>query len=238
MDMSVQIRGGLVDLEYPNPRNPKAKVSKTVKFEDFCSIISSNIKKTEAIELMPIGLRVTAENDTHVLVGYEFPERIGSMKFNRGGDTPKEIQSVWPWGITFVQFKKDAKGLLFTHMYQFALKGPLVSLNDMLHTWPGSNVFDDARVCTGEMLIKHVPDIMSSGGFPHLFYNGISNNDLTGGCFKGFSEGGARIDKPYELFTHLAVKKDEAPKPFPYDILNQRITAKEFIKCHGFKDVK
>ena len=235
MKMDVKIDGALVELQYENPKGGKGKVNKTVKFEDFCSIISKGIKKVAGIELLPNGLRIQAESDSSVIVGYEFPERVGTMKFSSDGGV-KEINSVWPWGLTLIVFKKDAKGLLYQQMYQFALKGPMVSLNDMLYFWPGSNVFDDARICTGDMLIKHVPDVASSGGFPHLFYNGISNTDLTGNKFNTFKVGSSEIDRAYKLFKHLDVKPGEAPKPFPYDILKQQLVAKEFIKCRGFKD--
>jgi len=234
------ILGDNVKVEYPVSGG--ARVSKNLSLDSFCTIMSNNVTKKNATKIYPIGLRVKAENENNIIVGYEIMEHVGEMKFQndeprgRGPGSVLAFNSVWPNAMTFVEFRKGANGFSLYKFYQFALKSPITSLSDTLFVWPGSNVFSGHDVCIGNIRVDSIQTIEESASMPFLFYNGVSNNDLTGDKFTPFKPEGSSdtINHPHVLYRYLEVKDGQEPKKFPYDILKISQTVSTFLRNHGY----
>lgn len=238
----IDILGENVKVDYPSVGTRRAV--KELTLDSLCKIMSKSTESKQVKKIYPIGLRVKAENTNRIMVGYEVLEHVGDMKFrkedtnSRDENSVMSFNSVWPNGMTFIEFERGSDGLRCLKFYQFSLMSPVTSLTDQLYVWPGSNVFDrpDYNICIGHISVDKIQSIEESGNLPFLFYNGISNNDLTSGKFNPYTPEGSkeRITHPHVLYRYLEVKDGVEPKPFPYEILKQALTINEFLKNHGY----
>ena len=225
--LEVVFEGGLATINYISNGRKK---NKTVQADALCKPILAGSESAKEVRFNPPGLRITAKSGDRLIIGYEFPERVAKIPFNEGGDAI-ELNSVWPWGITFIEFSDTPEGLKWNTFYQFGLKGPISTMDTMLYMWPGSNVFEDHRCCIGSIKVPKLAGIEQTGGLPFIFYNGVSNRDLSDNRFKRFTPQGETkaIVKPLDLYRHLSVKDGAQPKPFPYDIMENAFTLKSFL---------
>jgi len=153
-----------------------------------------------------------------------------------GRDTHKEYDTVLPWGLTFIELLNTKDGYKFSNMYQCALKGPILNGDTMLFEWPGTNTYNDHRICTGDLKFPTVEKLEQTAGFPFLFYNGINTHIVSGGKFNVFKDkGGRQVDDPFKLYWNLRVDKDNPVQPYPYEILRQAITLNAFLEGKGYK---
>ena len=210
------------------------KRTKQITTEDFAKAILSSNPNSKKCTISPLGLRIHAESGDKVIVGYELPERVAKLPFRR--DSSKfVINSVLPWGMTFISFTKVHEGLQWNSFYQFALTGPIVSKDTQMFVWPGSNVYESYNCCIGKIDVPKLSGIEQTGGLPYIFYNGVSNGDLSGNRFIKFSDDkGKYIEYPFDLFNYLAVKDGDTVKPFPYEILKPATTVGSFLSSGGY----
>ena len=226
------IENGIAHINYEvNSR----KKTKTILVEALCKAILAGTNTGKSLTFNPPGLRIQGKCGDRVIVGYEFPERVAKMPFSFNNEKI-ELESVFPWGMTFVEFSDTPEGLQWDTFYQFGLKGPLISLDNMMYVWPGSNVFQSHKCCIGNIKVPKIKSIEPTAGLPFLFYNGVSNNDLSDKRFVPFTpEGGTeRISSPIELYRHLSVENGKNPKPFPYDIMINAKSLKSFLSERGY----
>jgi hypothetical protein len=227
------IENGIANVSYEANNRKK---SKTIPTEALCKAILSGMNTGRQVNLSPLGLRLHGRSGDKVIVGYEFPERVANMPFTDDDGKKISFDSVWPWGLTFIEFSDTPEGLQWSTFYQFGLKGPITSLDTMMSQWPGSNVFGGHNCCIGEIKVPKIPSIEQTGGLPFIFYNGISNRDLSEKRFTPFVPEGtkSKITRPLELYRYLTVKSGEQPKPFPYDIMINAKTIRSFLTEKGY----
>ena len=210
------------------------KHTKTIPVEALCKAILSGTNTGKALTFSPPGLRINGKCGDKVIVGYEFPERAAKMPF-KDHDDDFMFDSVWPWGITFIEFSETPEGLAWSTFYQFGLKGPITTLDTMMYTWPGSNVFGDHHCCIGDIRVPKIKSVEQTGGLPFIFYNGVSNRDLQDKRFAEFTtEDKKRIKRPFDLYDYLQGKDGAPPKPFPYDIMINAKTLRSFLTEKGY----
>lgn len=236
MQIKATIENGVASISYEAEGRKRIK---NIPSEAFCKALLKSADAGKSCLITPIGLRVSARNGDRVMVGYEMPERVAPMTFHKStqkGSKKIEVKTVIPWGLTFIEFKDTPEGLQWTKFYQLAMKGPLINGETDLYVWPGSNVYDGHNCCIGKIDIPKLNGIEQTGGLPFIFYNGVNNDDLSGGKFTSFKgEDGKTIQYPVDLYaTHLVVKDGVAPKPFPYDILKPAVKLKSFLSNGGF----
>lgn len=230
MTIKASFDNGVASVSYTIEGRKKIR---TIPSESFCKAILSSSNVGSECTIMPVGLRIKAKAGDHVIVGYEFPERVILTKFRDNGRN-FEFNTVQPWGMTFIEFTDTPEGLQWSRFYQFALKGPITNGDTQMYRWPGSNVYDDYHCCIGDIKVPKIPSIEQTGGLPFIFYNGINNRDLSGGRFKTFKDAkGVDIDVPFKLYKSLEVV-DGVVKPFPYDILYDAVRVKSFLSNGGY----
>lgn len=230
MGINATIENGVATVSYS--KNGRRR-TKNITIEAFGTALSACTKAGKQCHINPAGLRIHGVSGDSVIVGYEFPERVAQIPFDDGG-TKVKVNSVWPWGLTFIKFVKTPNGLQWDKFIQFGLTGPITTLDTQLYVWPGSNVYGDHRCCIGSINVPKLENIDQTGGLPYLFYNGVSNTDLSEGRFKPFKVNGREIHRPIDLYKHLQVKSGETPKPFPYDIMKPAMTLKSFLTDGGY----
>lgn len=230
--VSATIDNGIATISYEHNSRKKTK---TIPSEALAKAILAGTSTGKEVTFNPPGLRVHGRCGDKVIVGYEFPERVGDMPFSdQRGSEPYNIKSVWPWGMTFIEFTDTPDGMKWSTFYQFGLKGPITTLDNMMYVWPGSNVFGGHNCCIGDIKVPKLKGIEQTGGMPFIFYNGISNPDLSDHRFTTFTVDGKNIQRPIDLYRHLEVKEGEAPKQFPYDIMMNAKTLKSFLTEKGY----
>lgn len=230
--VSAIIENGIANISYEvNNR----KRSKTIPADALCKAILAGTNTGKQVTFNPPGLRIHAKCGDKVIVGYEFPERVAKIPFRVDGEVV-EYESVWPWGVTFIEFTDTPEGLQWTTFYQFGLKGPMMNTDTMMYVWPGSNVFGGHNCCIGDIKVPKIKGIEQTAGLPFLFYNGVSNTDLSEHRFTAFTPEGSKtkISMPIKLYRYLAVENGKPPKPFPYDIMKNAKTVKSFLSERGY----
>lgn len=210
------------------------KRTTNVPAEALCKALMAGSNIGRKLVFTPPGMRVNGVSGNNVIVGYVMPERVGAMPF-RIDSKNVEYNSVWPCGVTFITFNSTPQGLVISMFYQFGLKSPVLNGDTMMYQWPGSNVYPDNHCCIGNISVPAIGSIEQTGGLPFIFYNGISNSDLSDGRFKPFEDGGNTISRPKDLYKMLSVKKGEEAKPFPYDIMKNACTLNSFLNERGYK---
>lgn len=232
--IDASFQNGVATVKYSDDGRKRVK---SVSAEAFCNALLTGIQTSKQVTLNPLGLRVHATSGDKMIVGYEMPERVGEMPFRMSRDSNdiERIKSVWPWGITFIEFNKTPEGYRWSTFYQFGLKGAITGIDTQMFVWPGSNVYGGHNCCIGEINIPKLRDISQTGGLPFIFYNGVSNRDLQENRFNDFNEGSHKIDTPYKLYKDvLQVKDGQMPKPFPYNIMISAKTIKSFLEEKGY----
>lgn len=230
MAINASIENGVAQVTYESQGTKKVK---NITADALGKAIMESLSSAKSCDIFPLGLRIKGEAGDKVIVGYEFPERVVELPFNREGSVVK-IKSVVPWGLTFIEFTKTREGLQWSRFYQFALKGPIANGDTQLFVWPGSNVYDSFNCCIGDIKVPKLQGIEQTGGLPNLFYNGVSNNDLSRNRFLPLKVGDRTINFPYELYKHLEVKQNEQPKEFPYQILREATKLSAFLSSGGY----
>ena len=248
--ISITIDNHIAKIEMSPDEANLAEQATYVTVDTLTEALSSNIKKGGQATVFPVGIRVLCESQDKVLVGFEAPERVANIAYD-GGMFPKfKAICVVPHGMTFILFNKQPDGsMVIKEFYQLATKGPVFDGDDMLYFYPGTNIWDDCRVCIGSIKRNGYRDIHTLGSLQYLFYNGINNDDLHGGklavdkLVEAYPEAKTLecYDKcvssthPYILWKTMEVTEKNPPKPFPYACLKQKLTLKDFLACLGFK---
>ena len=230
MAIKASIENGIAQVTYESQGTKRIK---NITADALGKAILESNSSVKACDVFPLGLRIKGESGEKVIVGYEFPERVADLPFYRDGNAVK-IKSVLPWGLTFIEFTRTKEGLQWSRFYQFALKGPINDAETQLYVWPGSNVYDSFNCCIGEVKIPKLQGIEQTGGLPHMFYNGISNSDLSRNRFIPLDTGNKTVSLPYDLYKHLEVKDGEQPKEFPYKILKEATKLNAFLSSGGY----
>ena len=231
MAIEATIENGIAQIKYESQGMKKLK---NITADALAKAILDSTASAKRCDIYPMGLRVHAEAGDKVIVGYEYPERVVKLPFRRDSGVVN-IEAVIPWGLTFILFTKTRDGLQWSRFYQFAMKGPVSNGDTQLFVWPGSNVYDSYNCCIGDISVPKLKSIDQTGGLPHLFYNGVSNGDLSRNRFTPFDKpDGTTVAYPYDLYKYLEVKKDEKPKEFPYHILKEATRLNTFLSSEGF----
>lgn len=229
--ISAIIDDGIATVSYEEKNR---KHTKTIPADAFCKAILAGTNTGKQVMFNPPGLRLHAKAGDRVIVGYEFPERVAKIPFCENNKNI-ELDSVWPWGITFIEFSDTPEGLQWSTFYQFGLKGPITNLDNMMYQWPGSNVYGGHNCCIGSIKVPKIKNIEQTGGLPYIFYNGISNRDLSENRFVAFKDDkGKTITSPFALYSYLKVESGQQPKPFPYDIMINAKTVRSFLTEKGY----
>lgn len=240
----VEIAGKLVKIE--SGAGDLADKTRYVSLSSFVSALQENMEVKNSCRIFPTGLRVLVESPKGLIVGFEAPERLGQVVYRTSEDKLIKFKNtVIPSGMTFIDFKRVGENeYSIVNFYQVATKGTVFNGDDMLYIWPGTNVWSDSRVCIGDIKRSGYSSIENLGSLQYLFYNGVNNDDLCSGKYK--------IDKllkiypeaskskyctasnmeaahPSILWDFFNVKEGEKPKPFPYEILKNRLTLKDFL---------
>lgn len=224
-------------------------VSKEIPTYELIPMINRALPSTDttSIELLPQNIRVNCKQGDMYLLGFMQPERIGDFTWYRDPeyDSDEDEEDDWatwkvkyPYSMTFVRLDKQSSTAYFPSKYwQFALKNPLISLDDMMYRWPGPNVYNDYSCCMGDNqnAFNSVPSIFAAGTLQYQFINGINNNDLSENCFIPFAHQGIRVSNPLTLFYKvLKVEDGAAPPIFPYECLRNAMSVSNFLSGIGF----
>lgn len=212
------------------------KVDKEISLESFVKTLQTGIKSLKSMEFYPPGMRLKAKKGNLVLVGYEFQERVQDITYSVGPNRDEKFKTLFPWGITFIEFQELPDGYQWRKFYQLALKGPALFLDTMMYEWPGTNIFNDHSVCMGSNNPPRVASLEQTSGFPFLFYNGINTHDISGGNFKHFNreDNGAAVNNPYTLYKYLEPDAEGKTRAYPYDKLNNALSIKSFLEGKGY----
>lgn len=210
-------------------------VEKNITIESFIKTLQSGLDNVKTFHFFPPGMRLQATKGNNVIVAYEFPERVQEIIYRVSQGTNETFKTLFPWGITFIEFSILPDGYQWKTFYQLAIKGPIVLQETMMYEWPGTNIYNDHSICMGSNNPPKVAHLSQTSGFPFLFYNGVNTHNISGGKFNIFSdEKGSRIDDPYKLYKYLEPDKDGKTKPYPYDKLKSAITLKSFLELRGY----
>jgi hypothetical protein len=211
---------------------------KTVKSMDLDSFVGTLQAGAQVVGKMvnfhPLGLRVHAEAGNKVIVGYEYPERVVEHSAKNGDGNVTKFKTVYPWGLTWIEFNKVPDGLQHSLFYQFGLRGPILSLDTMMLCFPGSHIYADHHVCMGGIRVPVIKTVEATGGLPNLFYNGVNTYDLSDNRMKELRTPKGVINKPAQLYEYLKVKDGETPKPFPYECMRDGKTIRSFLEEKGY----
>jgi hypothetical protein len=217
--------------------------------------IQEVLTRGERIEtpLLPYGWGVQKYTKVNNMEQYVIatPETRHVAKFDmysetgeRGDNRFPEFQIVAPaalW-IIHVQHNPANDTRRYRHGVAYALKQPVLSLNDQLYTFPFANS-NHSYLCWGSE-----SDYPALGGsksimtVPDRFFANPFNNDLDGGKFERFEEevNGQRVyrERTLQLLQHMdkvckeADAKGETPR-FRNEILIQAGRLGDLIQSHG-----
>ena len=243
--VKLEIAGKLVKII--GEENSIEDSTRYIALSNFIGALQDSTKTAATCRIFPTGLRILAEFPQGLVVGFEAPERTVTIKYRRGGDDNVVVfeNCVIPSGMTFIKFKKVGEGTYtIIDFYQVATRGTVFDGEDMLYTWPGTNIWDDGRVCIGGIKRDGYKTLETYGSLQYLFYNGINNDDLSHSKYDMealkrlhpdvescdfYTNSDSRSAHPIILWDYFQVKEGEQPKPFPYEILKPRLKLKDFL---------
>lgn len=222
-------------------------VSKAIPTVDLIPMINRAMPAAggTSIELLPANLRLLCKRGDITILGFMHPERIGDFTWycdpeETDVDEDDYEWTTWrvkyPYSMTFIRLdRQSANSFVPSKYWQFALKNPLVGMDDMMYRWPGPNVYNDYSCCMGDNqnAFTPVPSIAAAGSLQYQFINGVNNNDLSGECFMTFNHEGRRINHPLKLFYRVLNADTNANPQFPYDCLRNAMTVSSFLSGIG-----
>lgn len=177
-DINIKVKGNYSQLDWED--NSGAKRTRFVNTHDLGAALSDVAGGEGAF--IPPNCRYLKDG-IRTIIAYEVPPVICDLKYDHGGNHNLEMETIqqvpYPRGLTVLTLSRNSAGYHFSHMHQFALKGPLRSMDDDLYYWPYPNMFEDCKMCIGSKIIKDYPTLAATSGFPQYVYEGINNNDLS-----------------------------------------------------------
>jgi len=138
--------------------------------------------------LLPRNLRIMESQGNFLLMGLEFPElskRITIDEYRERGSVDVVLEDVkLPAGIFFIKLIREPGGVLrHADSFMFALRGKRgVSFgSDRLYKYPTPNIYDNGRICWGEVDIPEMSHLSAVEGLVGSFFANKFNSDLFSG---------------------------------------------------------
>lgn len=120
------------------------------------------------------------EDDDNMDEVYTFLRENNITVEEENGDEVAIVDSVTPITAWMVKIYKNEDTVLYSNINVFALKTPVFTGNETLYRYPYSNVYDDAKICWGEISLQ-APSSQSIQGLSTLFLGSYFNLDLPHG---------------------------------------------------------
>lgn len=132
--------------------------------------------------LLPKNTRLLETKGNYLILGVEFPRSNRQVKYMALGDEEAAtIDNVsLPAGL-FIEKMMREPGGTYRHIdsYLFALSGNRITFNtDTLYKYPTPNIYEDGRVCWGEVDFGEMRQLSATEGLISSFFCNYFNNDL------------------------------------------------------------
>lgn len=164
------------------------RVAKTIKTVDFIEAIQNT--GVVFSDFLPKNCVLFNKNGDKGYYCVELPASIVPLKYKHRNEAKETIYNI---GIPFTQFWfvfSSLSNKLIKEVYATATKSPFTSWDVQLYISPLLNIYSDGSVCTGDITMD-----MSSGvnnainSFSSLFFEAVSNNDLSPKCPNVLADG-------------------------------------------------
>lgn len=159
----------------------------------------------------------------------EYPPSIREVTFTNGDKLNTYVVPV-PGLLLILRTARGEDGHYGVYKSKlFAIKRPILSMDDPLFRFPFGNVGADGNICWGRAALPRVQSLLGYNGAIDMFFNSIFNGDLGDNCFLDFTvtnDTGKedRIFAPEQLLRFLDGKRF-----FDYDILVSSGTFKQEV---------
>lgn len=165
--------------------------------------------------LLPRNIRIMESQGNMLLMGLEFPKSQRDIKLSRYGfneDVEDLVEGVHlPAGILFIKLLREPGGVL-RHLdsFMYAIKGKRVSFSsDRLYRYPTPNIYDNGRICWGQVDIDDMTHLSSVEGLVNSFFANHFNSDLFTGKVTSSFPGSTNAETYFADLTSIESFKDE-----------------------------
>lgn len=164
----------------------KVKLEEDGKFKEKIVDLSQlldelSVYKATNFGLLPKDVRIIESMGNSMVIGIEFPKKTWKLVFEPYGGEGKTFGQVsLPGGILFEKVSREAGGELKhvrTHIY--ATRGKRIMFNhDRLFNFPTPNVYDNGKVCWGNVKLGNIKHLSAVEGVVNSFFTNKFNSDL------------------------------------------------------------
>ena len=164
------------------------RVAKTIKTVDFIEAIQNT--GVVFSDFLPKNCVLFNKNGDKGYYCVELPASIVPLKYKHRNEAKETIYNI---GIPFTQFWfvfSSLSNKLIKEIYATATKVPFASWDVQLYISPLLNIYSDGSVCAGDITMDMSFGINNAiNSFTSLFFEAMSNNDLSPKCPNVLAEG-------------------------------------------------
>lgn len=152
---------------------------KNIELEDLKEVFANNIPMETG--MLPKGCIYMARKETHIILLIEVTPKKHSIIY-RGRSTSNANRREVPMP-TLVFGLHYNQGVL-NHSYCATTQLPITSMETPTFRFPLGNVYDDSRICWGNVSHNPIQQILETSEIPALFFGAPFNGDLSSGAFR------------------------------------------------------